>query len=335
MKQLVHLDFDLQLLWWQSVRVLSLRVANLLNDQTVLFNRKNAHRANALKALLPTNVPGVAECYVLEFLEDFQCQNHPHDCLQVLLEWVDQLATNQDDYARLCFQRAYLLEQLGRFNESEDQLKRIVEIHPAHYASFYRLGQISLSRDDVLQARSYFSQCLAVSPGNNGSLESLLEIAEYLEEDTLDLRVRLWQLQPYSHSSIYDVAAAFVKKLGAEAGHKFIDDQHSYFDASRFPIMKARLLIATEQHDQALAIVSAMPNEGPDYSADWIRVDCALANEDYQAVVDQVVKMLEDGASVARAGFGPSQVLFKKEAAGRQPRPAVGVHRPGKRDVTR
>lgn len=293
-KQLALLDADRKIHWWESARFLSMRYANLMADQSPRYTKQPGQKAKDLQELLPAEMPGIAEAYVKTVLESIDMPSSPHDCLVVLLQWVNAKTPRREKFPDLQFLRAYLMEQLDRLNESELVLRQIVSDFPANQAALYRLAQIAEQQADLNAAEEFYHKCIEVSPGHYGSSEALIRLAGRTGKPTVELEKRLLQTFPYNASYVYNVAISLTKEQSVPAADQFYLDHESNMPQDRFHSLRARMLFESGRQEDAIEYLDKNEpnNDGKlDYISSWVRIDFLVQQEQYEPAIELLEKM--------------------------------------------
>ncbi len=70
------------------------------------------------------------------------------------------------DAVSVRYQRAVILYEMERYDESLQELERVLELEPIHEAALQRAGYISAITEQDDQARAYYERYLELNPGN-------------------------------------------------------------------------------------------------------------------------------------------------------------------------
>ena len=296
-KELIQLDKDRKIHWWESARLLGMRYSNLMADQSPRYTRQPGQKATDLQELLPTDMPGIAESFVTTVLDSIDMTRTPHDCLVVLLQWVNATTPRREQFPDLQFLRAYLLEQLDRLNESELVLHQIVENFPANQSALYRLAQIAEQQADLGAAEEFYNKCITVSPGHYGSSEALIRLASRTGKPTVDLEKKLLQTYPYNANYVYNVAMSMSKEQTVAAADKFYLDHESNMPADRFHSLRARMLFESDRQEEAIKYLDRNEPSADgklDYLSSWVRIDYLVQHkQQFEPAITLLEKMGE------------------------------------------
>ena len=288
--ELKKMETDGGMPWWNSVYWRSSTIRHVVNGKSAVCSERQC--ADAAKSLLPDqNLPGIPERYTCSMLQSVG--NVPRLVAGELVAWIDRVCTQKEQFASLVFERAFLLEKMGLFNEAEEQLKELINRHSAYGPAFYRLGQIAASRGDFENALSHYNRCLEITPGNHGSLRELILISQHLQSDQeTDFLERRAKLYPYSKSYLYETAFALGRTTGHDSAVERFNLANEFFDDSQQQLLVARYWADVQQFDKALEIVEKTSVDDEDVLiADWIRVDCAVAERNLDKVLDLLQEM--------------------------------------------
>ena len=295
-KELVQLDREQKIHWWESARFLSMRYANLMADQSPRYTKQPGQRAKDLRELLPNEMPGIAESYINAVLDSIDMPNTPHDCLAILLEWVNANTPLRETFPDLQFMRAYLLEQLDRLNESELVLHQIVKSFPAHQAALYRLAQIAEQQADIPAAEEFYSKCIEVSPGHYGSSEAVIRLASRNGKPTIDFQKRLLRTYPYNATYAYNVAMDLATNQSKSDGDEFYLQNKPYMPEAKFHSLRARMLLETDRKDEAIRYLDQNEprvDDQLDYISCWVRIDYLVDKNEFPQAIELLEKMNE------------------------------------------
>jgi tetratricopeptide (TPR) repeat protein len=204
--------------------------------------------------------------------------------LTVIRQWIEKVAKNHKRFPGLEFERAYLVELCGLFNDSEQALKELIQNHPAYSPAFYRLAQLELSRGNVLAARKLFEQCLEIEPGHWGSLSEMARLAGIESDFKNDAKYRrsIYDRLPYSMRYLFDTTMAIKGANGASAATDFMTANQSRFGDCSFRVGQARYFFEIGETEQAKMLVQDVPLDNEfGYAAAWVRLDCAVRQENF------------------------------------------------------
>ena len=296
-QELIAIDDEGTLPWSQSASFRSwLLGKNLLSPGSSVAEKKNA--LDEFRSMLPRKaIPGIPESYATLLFDLLEI--YPLTALHagVLLEWLRENCPDSSKYPRLEFSRAYLQELSGKLNDAEKTLDSIIERYPTFSASWYRKGQIARSRADLKNAIRFHKKCLFVAPSIDGAMNELIDIYSYLQEPEEQVyREQLLKLYPYSRLSIYRAAAGAGKQANSvDKAIEFIQSQKERMCHEDFVLLQARLLADFEQFDAAANMVATLPSVSSKNAsvADWLKVDCYLAKQNFSDAIDALLTILE------------------------------------------
>ncbi|MGH1373990.1 MAG: XrtA/PEP-CTERM system TPR-repeat protein PrsT [Cellvibrionaceae bacterium] len=79
-------------------------------------------------------------------------------------EIIDLYSSRKSDFPPYELASARILIQLGRYEEAEDLLTRMIDIDPSNYLALLELGDLSARNDEKASALEYFTKVLTVNP---------------------------------------------------------------------------------------------------------------------------------------------------------------------------
>lgn len=280
------------LTWWNSVRLLAMLVSTLLDDQTLAADEK----ASKLEKTLPfKRIPGIPERFAAALIDMIPSRIESKSAA-VLANWIEKVCKQRNQFAELQFNHAFLLELTGRNNESEAELREIVDRHPAYAPVYFRLGQIFADRRDYQTAIQYHKQCLEITPGNFGAIDELVHLTRHLQTpDHIDWLERQRKLMPYSRQCILDLAMAIANQSGPSEAIKAIESFTSFVTAEDAKLLEGRLLVDLKEFDAAEKLIqNVRPSEPNKMLHEWIVIDCLVEKEKFSELRPRLEALLKD-----------------------------------------
>lgn len=297
--------------WIQSAELLALEIGNLLGDQSEAMTQPDNRKSQLLDEILPEKVAGIGEQFAEYILDAINFEYAGTKVIKQILQWAGKIAPHSRQYPGLEFHRAYLIENLSQFNQSEEILNQIIRDHPAYVSAWYRLGQLHSQRNELPRAWEMFKKCRAIQPGHFGAISELLRLAPQVDPDsTKEFADAMVKRFPWSQRYIYDAAMIRVEGENVTPATEFLNQHKQRLGASKHATTTARLLADTNQHAQALEVIDLAKIAPEDeYAANWVRVDCHVQLEtfseaskwldelekeapDDQAIIDQKVRLM-------------------------------------------
>ena len=277
--------------WQQSAELLVLEIGNLLYSKFEDASARQDDLVTRLDLLLPSKVAGIGEQFAEHVVDSLNFAETGTRVIQRLLDWLKQIAPESSRYPNLEFNRAYLIEQMGQFNQSEEILNQLIRDHPCYVGAWYRLGQIYSQRSQRLRAWEMFEKCLTLQPGHWGSIQELTQLAPVVHPELEKKCVlRLAKLMPYSQQQLYRAANACANEGTFKDGLVFLEKCKNRLGESRHSTLAARFLTDHQQFDEALAMVdSAEIAKQDEQAAWWVKVDCFVQKDDF----DEAAKWLD------------------------------------------
>ena len=288
-QKLLKADEAGELRWWQSARFRGYLAFKVLGEPIESQARKEILLKEFKKVLPQRKLPGVPELYVQALMVGVRGFDLNQGFSKIFLDWVNKFCKNIDRYPALQFERAFLLEQAGLFNDAEAELENIIQQHPAYSPSLYRKGQIASSRGDYETAIECHHRCVAVAPAVEGAWNQLASLYQYLEKpQETEPRKALVHLRPYSRAYAFDVASCLARLKNPEAGQKYLESRKKFLFPEDLPLLKARLHFDHENASAARAIIRDITTVQPHNQdlLDWLRVDCHVEKQDFNSAIE-------------------------------------------------
>ena len=91
-----------------------------------------------------------------------------------------QLVENFPDYAEAWNRRATLHYILGNYQESIDDIERVLSLEPRHFGALSGLGLVYLQLDQLRKAKEAFEDLIKVHPNSPNARENLRRVNEDL-----------------------------------------------------------------------------------------------------------------------------------------------------------
>ena len=91
-----------------------------------------------------------------------------------------QLVENFPDYAEAWNRRATLHYILGNYQESIDDIERVLSLEPRHFGALSGLGLVYLQLDQLRKAKEAFEDLIEVHPNSPNARENLRRVNEDL-----------------------------------------------------------------------------------------------------------------------------------------------------------
>ena len=89
-----------------------------------------------------------------------------------------QLVENFPDYAEAWNRRATLHYILGNYQESIDDIERVLSLEPRHFGALSGLGLVYLQLDQLRKAKEAFEDLIEVHPNSPNARENLRRVNE-------------------------------------------------------------------------------------------------------------------------------------------------------------
>lgn len=90
---------------------------------------------------------------------------------------LDNVIEVHPDYAEAWNKRATVYFLIGRYNDSLQDIEKVLELEPRHFGALSGLGMIKRQQGDLAAARAAFSEALSYNPHLDGAKRALEEIA--------------------------------------------------------------------------------------------------------------------------------------------------------------
>lgn len=89
---------------------------------------------------------------------------------------LDNVIEVHPDYAEAWNKRATVYFLIGRYNDSLQDIEKVLELEPRHFGALSGLGMIKRQQGDLAAARAAFSEALSYNPHLDGAKRALEEI---------------------------------------------------------------------------------------------------------------------------------------------------------------
>lgn len=89
---------------------------------------------------------------------------------------LDNVIEVHPDYAEAWNKRATVYFLIGRYNDSLQDIEKVLELEPRHFGALSGLGMIKRQQGDLAAARAAFSEALTYNPHLDGAKRALEEI---------------------------------------------------------------------------------------------------------------------------------------------------------------
>lgn len=297
LKQLKSAAANHKLTWIQTAEVLACEVGNLIGDIDGQFRKDAASKAETLKSILPSHVPGIGEQFVGYLFDEVNFAGEPLPVLDVAVAWFENMAPESHKYPDVQFEKSLLFEYRSQLNDAEAILNQIIDEHPCYVIAWYRLGQLYSQRNEQSRAFEMFEKCVELQPGYMGPLSELIQLAPNVAPDKAETYAdAMANYLPYSQQYVYEAAIRKSSENDYSRGIEFIDTRRELLGDSKYAATKARFLADIGQYDAAIEILAdAKIDSDDDFVTNWVRVDCFVSKEDFEQAT-QWLDRLEESA---------------------------------------
>lgn len=285
--ELIQLYDSGKLSWTDAMLLISLRTKWALSRKChsdIIIGR--------LRKMLPPSIDGPvvpAVNYYLELVED---RVTTRDVAVCLIDWAEKNLKNQELSAQLMFNLAMLHQTAGHLKKSMDILQRIKTIDNAYVPAYFQIGQTYLRQENYTKAREALRQCLYISPGLFGAMESMIHLCEITgrHDEILAYRLNITQKFPYSEHYYFQWLAACAESQGFEHALVELKMSEDRFTLPTLRLMGARLLINFRKYQEAKELVEGDEEirEQNEYQYSIILILCATAMNDQKRLLDLV-----------------------------------------------
>lgn len=212
-KQLVELDAARKLNWFNSARLLALRVS------AVIYRPGQETDLAGISAILPAAMYGPATVAVTAVLSRFDYSYVPRAAAVLLLEWAGRMTQNVARTKGVRFYMALLLERADRMQEAIAEYEAIRKEFPGDPSVLYRLGESYSHQSRVYEAIEAYEASLKLAPGLHGAMERLVflydQVGRY--EDATKWQEAMCALYPYHFDHFSDLIRRIEKEKGSPA----------------------------------------------------------------------------------------------------------------------
>ncbi len=143
-----------------------IQAAALLRESRVAENADADEVIDSAYSQIPDS-PGARRLKIKQLIN----QGNLDEAIAVIAQGLLQSPTN----APLTLLRAQVLYQQGKYDDCEHELRLLLLKRPKHFTSLVLAGRIALEKDAPLKAVSYFTRASSRRPGNQDTLELLVQ----------------------------------------------------------------------------------------------------------------------------------------------------------------
>jgi tetratricopeptide (TPR) repeat protein len=247
-----------QAIQWQEAGQLHWHeVARLVACRLLVADRQDAELTDA-DQILPDPPPGAPHWFAAAVC-DLVTEYKPSIRTALAIDhWLLRVVPNLNNYAELWFDRVILLEHAHQYEKALEELRKLLERYPATSSALYRMGVVKFRQQDYQAARGYLESALQVNPGLYGAMNLLREVYQTLgqREDELRCTRMLRHKFPYSVPYLRDEVLAVAELESSAAAERLLAEVNADFPPRRLDVLRARLLLAANQTDDAAALMS-------------------------------------------------------------------------------
>jgi tetratricopeptide (TPR) repeat protein len=276
LSNLLELEQEGQLKWYQRARVLSYRL--LVPDDP------DANEIDAA-ALLPDEAPGAAHWFVLAVCEPLTANDPSIRVALSVNDWIEKVVDEPRNYPEIWFERVLLLEHGRQLERALDELRQLLERYPAYSSALYRMGVVKYRQEDYHGAREFFQRALQVNPGLLGAVEMLRRGHDLLgnQKESLECTRRLREKFPYAFEYFGDEVLVVTEMESLSKGLKIIEADAEKFQPKPVAILRARAHLVANQIDQAAAALERLEisddEENEDILEDYLQLELSIATQ--------------------------------------------------------
>lgn len=227
---------------------------------------------------------GMADTLLLKL--DYGGSNSPN-AVELAASYIDRALSLAPDLGEAHASRGILADHIGDSKEAELAYRKAVELKPNYSMGRMWLGNVLLTKGDVLEAFEHFEAALSIDPLNSkvrqnhlsalsilGRYDQASELAEqYLNENRSHHLLKMW-MYSMLESGRYDQLISFALR------HSVSEEYANY--GSRVVI---EALIMLQRYDDALRLITQLEQHLDTTEAAWFRALLSIATRDSDALL--------------------------------------------------
>ncbi|MBA4386745.1 MAG: hypothetical protein C0404_02120 [Verrucomicrobia bacterium] len=276
--QLVQMDGARKLAWYDSARLLAMRLA------AHLYRPGREPDVAKIAEILPSKMTGPVTVAVTTVLHRFDYSMMNRAAAVILYDWATRITADSKKTKNLKFYTALLLERSGRVQDAIAEYESMKKEYPGDPGVLYRVGESHWQQGKIVEAIEAYENSLKVAPGLSGAMARLINLYDQVGQSgkAAEWEKSLCRLFPYHYDNFAQCIYRIEREQGAmkavEAAGSAAGGLHR---RGSLDALKAYLLARAGKHDEsAAALAGGEAEKVNEYLAVYARFISAIEKKE-------------------------------------------------------